>query len=277
MDAAISADGKFVAFLSDRAGPFDAWVGQVGGGEFLNLTKGQFPELRGDPVRNVGFSDDGAHVWLRISMSAARGAQQARRSRQGMAGSDDRWSAASLSAERRRGGLVSGPQPDRLLRHQPRGSDLHRRSQRRQPEADLQGSSRASTITTSLVSGRPLHLLRAGTAAKRFRGHLADPLGGGTAERLTHHNSRVGLSHAARRPHPDLLGHTGRRLGLRTLGDGRRATDSACGDLRPRGVHVRRGERGRPASRRDGGQSRPQPLDRADLGSHPRRLRLPHG
>jgi eukaryotic-like serine/threonine-protein kinase len=40
LDAAISGDGKFVAFLSDRDGPFDAWVGQIGSGEFLNLTKG---------------------------------------------------------------------------------------------------------------------------------------------------------------------------------------------------------------------------------------------
>jgi Tol biopolymer transport system component len=66
LDAAISPDGKFVAFLSDRDGPFDAWVGQVGSGEFLNLTKGRYPELVNPVVRNVGFSDDGAHVWLRI-------------------------------------------------------------------------------------------------------------------------------------------------------------------------------------------------------------------
>ncbi len=45
VDAAISSDGKFVAFLSDRDGPFDAWVTQVGSDEFLNLTRGQLPEL----------------------------------------------------------------------------------------------------------------------------------------------------------------------------------------------------------------------------------------
>src|SRR5688500_3322744 len=73
LDAAISADGKFVAFLADRDGRFDAFVGQVGGGEFLNLTKGQFPALANYFVRSVGFSDDGAHVWLRIG---ARNAKQ---------------------------------------------------------------------------------------------------------------------------------------------------------------------------------------------------------
>jgi Tol biopolymer transport system component len=67
LDAAISADGKFLAFLSDRDGPFDAWIGQIGSGEFLNLTKGRYPTLANSVVHNVGFSDDGAHVWFRIN------------------------------------------------------------------------------------------------------------------------------------------------------------------------------------------------------------------
>lgn len=67
VDATISSDGKFVAFLSDRDGPFDAWVTQVGSDEFLNLSKGQFPDLYLDRVRNLGFSGDDARVWMRIS------------------------------------------------------------------------------------------------------------------------------------------------------------------------------------------------------------------
>jgi eukaryotic-like serine/threonine-protein kinase len=67
VDAAISSDGKFVTFLSDRDGPFDAWVTQVGSDQFLNLSRGQFPDLYLDRVRNVGFSGDDAHVWMRIS------------------------------------------------------------------------------------------------------------------------------------------------------------------------------------------------------------------
>ncbi|HKT80954.1 MAG TPA: hypothetical protein VJP86_12090, partial [Vicinamibacterales bacterium] len=43
--AAISRDGKFVAFLSDRDGRMDAWVTQVGTGQFYNLTHGSLPEL----------------------------------------------------------------------------------------------------------------------------------------------------------------------------------------------------------------------------------------
>ncbi len=65
--AGISRDGKFVAFLSDRAGQFDAWVGQVGGGEFLNISGGKYHLGAGGGVlihHGVGFSADGSHVWF---------------------------------------------------------------------------------------------------------------------------------------------------------------------------------------------------------------------
>jgi serine/threonine protein kinase/Tol biopolymer transport system component len=62
-DAAISADGKFVAFRSDRDGPFDVLLGQTGTGRFVNLTGGQEDDLR-LPVRSQGFSGDGSEVWL---------------------------------------------------------------------------------------------------------------------------------------------------------------------------------------------------------------------
>jgi len=71
LDAAISADGKFVAFLSDRDGPVDGWVSQVGSGEFRNLTKGRFPELLHEEVRSIGFSADASQVWLRVFRSDA--------------------------------------------------------------------------------------------------------------------------------------------------------------------------------------------------------------
>src|ERR1043166_8339174 len=35
-DAAISPDGKFVAFLSDREGPYDIWLNQLATGQFFN-------------------------------------------------------------------------------------------------------------------------------------------------------------------------------------------------------------------------------------------------
>jgi Tol biopolymer transport system component len=73
--AAISRDGKFVAFLSDRDGTWDAWVSQVGTGEVHNLTKGGVLELRNPATRTVGFSPDGSLVtlWSRVQNSASGG------------------------------------------------------------------------------------------------------------------------------------------------------------------------------------------------------------
>ncbi|RPI14423.1 MAG: DNA-binding protein [Lysobacterales bacterium] len=67
--AAISRDGKFAAFLSNRDGPVDAWVTQIGTGEFHNLTRGELQELINDEIRNVGFTPDGTRVtlWTRTS------------------------------------------------------------------------------------------------------------------------------------------------------------------------------------------------------------------
>ncbi len=65
--AAISRDGHFVAFLSDRDGQTDVWVTQVGSGQFHNLTRGSAPELVNPSVRTLGFSPDGSFVtfWVR--------------------------------------------------------------------------------------------------------------------------------------------------------------------------------------------------------------------
>jgi Tol biopolymer transport system component len=66
--AAISRDGKFVVFLSDRDGAWDAWATQVGTGEVHNLTNGRVQELRNPGTRTVGFSPDGSLVtlWRRV-------------------------------------------------------------------------------------------------------------------------------------------------------------------------------------------------------------------
>jgi len=62
--ATISRDGKFVAFLSDRDGAIDAWITQVGTGEFRNLTKGSAPELLNPEVRSLAFTPDGSLLTL---------------------------------------------------------------------------------------------------------------------------------------------------------------------------------------------------------------------
>src|SRR5437773_4840976 len=65
--AAVSRDGRFVAFLSDREGRMDVWVTQVGTGQFYNLTRGRLKELVNPSVRTSGFSPDGSVVtfWAR--------------------------------------------------------------------------------------------------------------------------------------------------------------------------------------------------------------------
>ena len=67
--AAVSRDGKFVAFLSDHDGQMDVWVTQVGVGQFYNLTRGRVQELVNPSVRTLGFSPDGSLVtfWARTS------------------------------------------------------------------------------------------------------------------------------------------------------------------------------------------------------------------
>ena len=71
VDAAISADGRLAAFLADRDSVFDAFVSPVGSGRFENLTGGRLPQLLNEDVRNVGFSGDGAHVWIRVAEIAS--------------------------------------------------------------------------------------------------------------------------------------------------------------------------------------------------------------
>jgi Tol biopolymer transport system component len=66
-DAAVSRDGKFVAFLSGREGHTDVWVTQPGSGHFQNLTRGSMPDIANPDVRTPGFSPDGSLVtfWVR--------------------------------------------------------------------------------------------------------------------------------------------------------------------------------------------------------------------
>lgn len=65
--AAISRDGKFIAFLADRDGPVDVWVNQVGTSQLHNLTNGRIRELTNPSVRTISFSPDAGLVsfWVR--------------------------------------------------------------------------------------------------------------------------------------------------------------------------------------------------------------------
>jgi Tol biopolymer transport system component len=70
--AALSRDGHFIAFQSDRDGQMDVWVTQVGSGQFHNLTRGSAPEIVNPSIRALDFSPDGSLVtyWVRRQKSA---------------------------------------------------------------------------------------------------------------------------------------------------------------------------------------------------------------
>jgi serine/threonine protein kinase/Tol biopolymer transport system component len=62
--AAISRDGRLVAFLATRDGRTDAWLTEIGSNRYRNLTEGQIHDMTNASVRTVSFSPDGALVTL---------------------------------------------------------------------------------------------------------------------------------------------------------------------------------------------------------------------
>jgi Tol biopolymer transport system component len=182
LDAAISPDGKFVAFVSDRDGPFDAWAGQVGGGEFLNLSKGDRDGLANRAIRDVGFSEDGTHVWFPVGRKGEKG--------------QDIWIVPTLGGASRpflRDAVEAAWSADgtRLVYHTWDGDPLF--------VADRNGGN-----PRQIFIGKPgIHNhYPIWSPDARFIYFVSGippnemdvwriPSAGGSAERLTHHNSRV--------------------------------------------------------------------------------------
>ncbi len=185
--AAVSRDGHFVAFLSDRDGHMDVWVTQLGSGEFHNLTRGSAPELVNPSIRALGFSPDGSFVTFWV------------RKQNGSSGGDiSIWAVPTLGGEPRPylegvAELDWSPDGSRLAYHTPGPGD---------PLFVSDGSRRSE--------GRPIFTAPAGlhshfplwapdTAFIYFvQGSLPDKLdiwritpGGGTPKRITSHNGRV--------------------------------------------------------------------------------------
>jgi Tol biopolymer transport system component len=185
--AAISRDGHFVAFLSDRDGPMDVWVTQVGSGEFHNLTRGSVPELVNPSIRTLGFSPDGSLVtfWVR-QPGGANG------------GNIDIWGVPTLGGEPRPylEGVAEfdwSHDGSRLVYHTPGPGDPMFVS-----EGGVGAGSRAIfTAPAGLHSHFPLWS-RDGAFVYFVQGGLPDKLdvwrirsAGGVAERITSHNGRV--------------------------------------------------------------------------------------
>jgi len=185
--AAISPDGRLVAFLSERDGPMDVWVSQVGSGEFHNLTDGRVAELVNPSIRTVGFSHDGSLVtfWVLKPGSSS-------------SGDIGVWAVPTLGGEPRpylEGVAEFDWSHDglRLAYHTPATGDPLFVS-RGNPQS---GDRPIFTAPAGLHSHFPLWAAD-GAHIYFVQGTLPDKLdiwrirpGGGTPERITSHNGRV--------------------------------------------------------------------------------------
>jgi Tol biopolymer transport system component len=186
--AAVSRDGHFVAFLSDRDGQIDVWVTQVGSGQFHDLTRGSVPELINNPsIRTLGFSPDGSVVTFWVRRQDGPGA-----------GSISIWAVPTLGGPPRpylEGAAEFDWSPDgsRLAYHTPGSGD---------PLFVSNGSlqPKAPPIFTAPAGLHTHFPIWSPDAAYIYfvQGSLPDqldiwriPAAGGTPERVTSHNSQV--------------------------------------------------------------------------------------
>jgi Tol biopolymer transport system component len=185
--AAVSRDGRFVAFLSDRDGRMDVWVTQVGTGQFYNLTGGRVQELANPSIRTIGFSPDGALVtfWL-------RGADT------GKAGDISIWAVPTLGGQPRP--YLEGVAEfdwsidgSRLAYHTPGPGDPMFVK-----ESGQQGPGQPIFAAAAGLHAHFPMWSRNGAFVYFVQGSLPDAMDiwrirptGGDAERITHHSSRV--------------------------------------------------------------------------------------
>ena len=242
--AAVSRDGHFVAFLSDRDGHTDVWVTQVGSGQFHNLTRGSAPELVNPSIRTLGFSPDGSLVTFWV------------RKQPGPSGDDiSIWAVPTL-----------GGQAEAIPRRRGRVRLVARRLPARVPYART--GRPAVRVGRHPATGGSAHLHRACRAPLSLsavgarlafiyfvQGSLPDkldiwriPPAGGTPERITSHNGRVSHPVFIGSADADVPRQRSRWFGTVALQHRRRAPHSSPADLWPGPVHVAGGQRRRPPS-----------------------------
>ena len=185
--AAVSRDGRFVAFLSDRDGRTDVWVTQVGTDEFHNLTQGSQQELVNASVRTMGFSPDGAFVtfWVREPDGPN-------------VGDINIWAVPTLGGQPRpylEGAAEFDWSSDgsRLVYHTPARGDPMFVRDRGQPTGGRQIFAAPSGLHAHFPLWSPddkLIYFVQGSVPDRMDIWRVSPTGG-DAERITHHASRV--------------------------------------------------------------------------------------
>ena len=150
VDAAISPDGKFMVFLSNRDGPLDVFVSQIGSGAFTNLTKGDFRPPTWGMVRQTGFSGDGEQVWF------SQRQQPGSKDRSTLMGPTMGGIPKLFLDHGWESNLVAGREDDRVLRARSRRSDLHRGQEREQSPENLRRRTGRALSLSDLVARRPL-------------------------------------------------------------------------------------------------------------------------
>jgi len=180
-DAALSPDGRMVAFRADRDGPFDVWVTQIGSGQFTNLTHG-LDNWAGLATRSLGFSGDGSEIWLtgrvgnRLRLMPLMGGVPRFFLRDhvvNIAWSPDGARIVYHTNEERDPTFIAdrnGENPRRIFIHPGPGGHVH--------------------FPTWSPDGRWIYV-SAGIASALQMDLWRIPVAGGPAERLTHHNNDV--------------------------------------------------------------------------------------
>ena len=236
--AAVSRDGQFVAFLSDRDGRMDVWATQVGSGQFHNLTRGSEPELVNPSVRALGFSPDGSFVtfWVRKP--------------DGLGNDISIWAVPTL-----------GGQPKPYLEGAAEFDWSHNGSRLVYHTAGP-GDPLFVSDGSPRLGGRPIFTAPAGLHCHFplwapdgafiyfVQGSLPDkmdiwriPPSGGTPERITSHNGHVSYPVLLNRRTLLYLASRSRWFRPVALWHGRRAPHSAQTDLWPGSVHIAGGQR----------------------------------
>jgi Tol biopolymer transport system component len=163
-------------------------VGQVGSGEFLNLTKGRFQEPLIEGLRNVGFSDDDAHVWLRALRDPRKGKDS------------DAWLVSTMGGSPRlflRGAVQVVWSPDRsqILYHTADEGDpifVADRNGANPKRIFIEKPGVHNHYPTWSPDGRFVYFVRGIPTGAWDMDLWRIPSSGGEAARLTNHHSRVG-------------------------------------------------------------------------------------
>ena len=255
-DAAISPDGRFVAFLADRDGKFEVFLTQIETGTPTPLTKGN-----GDESPRRGGAGGAASPSRRTASELAVSGSPT-----GTAGAADRRRAAAVSwQERQRCVVVSRWQPHGLHDQYRRRSDHGRGPPWCESDSDLPKRKWAPQSCASLVYRWTVDLLHPRHPERQPHEHLASTADGGRARSVDRPRDRH-VARAARPAHGVV--HGARSGGRRPVAVGARHGNAniAPGDPGPRAVHLDRGVRRWATARRVRRQTARRTLDRADHG-----------